>query len=205
MQNYQNSRNSIEKTSIAGFIKSAPTLLLVSMILSFVLMLVVQLFYYSMVFEDLIPALGLAYAIAAGIALMFQSARFSFGIAGAYEFAKGETGKGFFGILFSLSLTIFEAFEVSEMTVVWLAKKPELISTLNMVLQAILWLGFALEIRLLTSVAGSAKQDEKEEKEEKTHTDSRIAHTDSRMQENTMVFQKANGSKLGHVNGVANQ
>lgn len=177
-QNYQNSTN-FEQSSIAQFIKSAPTLLLVSMMLSFVLMLAVQMFYYSTIFEARVPSLALAYSISIGIALMFQSARFSFGIAGAYEFAKGETGKGFFGLLFSLGLTIFESFEVAEMTMVWTRQQPEFRDTLNMVLQAMLWLGFALEIRLLTNVAGRGKV------EAPTHTDSRIddnkGYTDNRM------------------------
>ena len=197
MQKYDKNDN-LEQSSLTSFIKSAPTLLLISMMLSFIIMLAVQLFYYQMVFTDLVPAQGLSYFLAAAIALMFQAARFSFGIAGAYEFAKGEKSKGAFGLLFSLSLTVFESFEVSEMTAVWLNTNVRLVDTLNMVLQAVLWLGFALEIRLLTNVAGTAVEAPE-------------GHTDSRIEEktaNNVNFTKATQpapSVARSANGVAHQ
>lgn len=159
------------------------------MMLSFVLMLAIQLFYYTTVFEGKLPNSALAYLIAAGIAIMFQSARFSFGIAGAYEFSKGEKSKGTFGLVFSLALTVFESFEGAEMAHIWTIAQPEFENTLNMVVQAILWLGFALEIRLLTTVSTSAQE-----------------HTDSRMHDNTpgtVNFQKASSNGHAHVNGAA--
>jgi hypothetical protein len=175
-------------SAVMGIVKSAPTLLLLSMALTFVIMMGVQMFYYTMVLTPRVPYPAIAYSMAIAIGLVFQLARLSFGVAGAWEFGIGYVGKGMAGLLFSVALTVFESFEIAEMSDVWTRNDAEFRSTLNMILQAVLWLGFGLELRLALNVAGSLKP---------LHTDNRKdTHTDDRMGRDggaESPFFKANG------------
>lgn len=160
-------------SAVKGIVQSSPALLLVSMALSFLIMMGVQMFYYATVFSSKVPYHAIAYTIAIAIGLVFQLARLSFGVAGAWEFASGYVSKGMFGLLFSVALTVFETFEIAEMSDVWTRDDAGFKSTLNMVLQAVLWLGFGLEVRLALNVAGSLKEEDTDS-HKKAHTDSRI-------------------------------
>lgn len=139
-------------SALSGMINKAPEFLLFSMVLSFVLMFSVQLFYYAKIFEDLVPNVAFTYAIGMGIGLMYQIARLSFGLAGAYEFSKGKAWTGIVGLMFSFGLTLFEAFEVQEMAAYWSIDNPSIYQSIVIGLQAVIWLGLALEIRLALSI-----------------------------------------------------
>jgi len=138
------------KFALNGLVKSSPLFLLVSMVLSFILMLLVQLFYYSELFKELPYSFGLIVGVAIGI--LTQLARLAFGVSGVAEFAHGKTGRGIASILFSLALTIFESFEVIGVANLL---SPTLQGEAMMILQLVVWLGFVLEIRLAINVSGA--------------------------------------------------
>jgi len=139
----------ITKNALSGLVTHAPTFLFVSMLLSFILMFLVQMFYYSNLLMDAVP-MAFAYVMAFAIGLMFQFSRLAFGIAGAAEFSQGNTAKGITGMIFSLGLSIFESFEVSEIAMIW---NDNLYHSSLMILQSIVWLGFLLEIRLAINLS----------------------------------------------------
>lgn len=144
--------------AISGIVKHSPALTLVSMILSFVLVLLLQVFYYATeVFSGYYT--GVAYAMGVGVAVMFQAARLAFGMSGAYDFANGNMGKGIFGLLFSLALTSIESFEVVHFADFFSNGVDRVYSSALLAFQVVVWLGFALEIRLATSVSGILKKD----------------------------------------------
>jgi len=140
--------------ALKGLVRTSPLFLLVSMILSFVLMLLIQLFYYGELFKDLPYSFGLIIGVAIG--LLTQLARLAFGISGVAEFAHGKMGRGVASILFSLALTIFESFEVVGVANML---SPTLKNEGMMILQLIVWLGFVLEIRLAINVGGAMSSD----------------------------------------------
>ena len=148
-------QNSNFNATLSGMIGKAPEFLLFSMVLSFVLMFSVQLFYYATIFDELVPNMAFSYALGCGIGLMYQLARLSFGLAGAYEFGKGKAWTGIIGLMFSFGLTLFEAFEVQEMALFWSENNESIYQSIMIGLQAVIWLGLALEIRLALSI----KQD----------------------------------------------
>lgn len=144
--------------AIHSVVKHSPILTLVSMIMSFILVFVLQVFYYATeVFSGYIT--GIAYALAVGIALMFQLARVAFGISGAYDFSNGHTGKGILGMLFSITLTAIESFEVVHFAESFANGSSRVYSSALLAFQVIVWLGFALEIRLATSVSKKPKSN----------------------------------------------
>jgi hypothetical protein len=138
--------------ALSGMINKAPEFLLFSMVLSFVLMFSVQLFYYATIFDNLVPNVAFSYAIGCGIGLMYQLARLSFGLGGAYEFSRGKSWTGIIGLMFSFGLTLFEAFEVEEMAMYWSQNDDTIYHSILLGLQAVIWLGLALEIRLALSI-----------------------------------------------------
>lgn len=145
------------KFALEGLVRTSPMFLLVSMILSFLLMLLVQIFYYSHLFESLPYSFN--FIIGISIGLLTQLARLAFGVSGVAEFAHGRTGRGMASILFSLALTVFESFEV-----VGVAKllSPELANEGMMILQLVVWLAFVLEIRLAINVGGVMRQEQEQ-------------------------------------------
>lgn len=145
------------ESAIAPLISKAPLYLLISMGLSFLLMFIVQLFYYAGIFTPLLPQSAFAYVIGGGIGVMYQAARLSFGLSGAYEFSNGKSSNGIIGILFSFALTFYESYEVTEIAHYWGNEAGSELSILY-ALQAIVWLGFALEIRLAMNVAKKMKK-----------------------------------------------
>jgi hypothetical protein len=170
-------QNSNFNNALSGMINKAPEFLLFSMVLSFVLMFSVQLFYYATIFDKLVPNIAFSYAIGAGIGLMYQLARLSFGLGGAYEFSRGKSWTGIIGLMFSFGLTLFEAFEVQEMALYWSQSDETIYHSILIGLQAVIWLGLALEVRLALSI-----------KQPKLET----------------VQEHPNGSRQGNGNGVNN-
>ena len=144
-----------EGWALAGLIHYSPMFLFVSMVLSFILMFLVQLFYYSThVFGENVPG-GFSYIIGFSIGLITQLARLAFGLAGAYDFAKGRVARGLSGMLFSLGLAIFEAFEVAEIATLWGGSSPTLYNSTMLILQSIVWLGLLLEVRLAINLTNT--------------------------------------------------
>ena len=145
--------SSTTQMALAGILEKSPGLLLVSMILSFVLVAIVQVFYYSnYVFVGKVGTAGIAFAISCGIAVMVQLTRVAFGITGAFEFANGNAGKGIFGILCSLGLTIWSSFELAEIAAVWAGNDASLLYSSQLVLLFIAWAGWVLEVRLAVTI-----------------------------------------------------
>lgn len=166
----------LTQKSMLGILKIQSNLILVSMFLSFILMFIIETFYYA---NDIlllkVPSAAYAYIIGIAIAVLVQFCRVAFGVSGAYEFAKGNTGKGIFGMLFSLVLAVWCSYEVSEIAHSWasytdanniLQIDPRLLQSSTLVLQLIVWAGFALEIRLAIAVASFKQEDDTKDKEE---------------------------------------
>lgn len=162
-------QNSNFNNALSGMIGKAPEFLLFSMVLSFVLMFSVQLFYYATIFDKLVPNVAFSYAIGCGIGLMYQLARLSFGLGGAYEFSRGKSWTGIIGLLFSFGLTLFEAFEVQEMAFYWSKSDDTIYHSILIGLQAVIWLGLALEIRLALSIKQPKPQPKPQPQTPSTH------------------------------------
>ncbi len=193
-------KHSTTQTALEGILKHSPILLLVSMLLSFLLVALVQTFYYSnFVLAGKVGTAGIAYAMAIGIALMTQFARVAFGISGAYEFGNGKTGKGILGLLFSLALSVFESFEVGEIAHVWAKDDPSLLFSSVMFLQFLVWVGFSLEIRLALLIAKKTKEENQEVEEKvKAETDQeRLANLYAQNPALFQVLKPSNGSTNG--------
>lgn len=129
------------------------------MVLSFVLMMVVQMFYYAGAFKDVVPSIGFAFGIGIAIGLFTQMARMSFGLAGAYEFATGRYGSGATGLVFSFCITLFEAFEVKGIAQGWSNGDVHLFTTLHLLFQFLIWSGFCLELRLAMNVSSMSSDE----------------------------------------------
>lgn len=158
-----------------GLIQSSSKFLLASMVLSFLLMMVVQMFYYAGAFKGVVPSAGFAFGIGIAIGLFTQMARMSFGLAGAYEFAIGRYGSGAAGLIFSFCITLFESFEVRGIATEWSNGNGHLFETLHLLFQFLIWSGFCLELRLAMNVSSSGNDTKEAEAvvvaEEKPSTD----------------------------------
>lgn len=145
-------------SAVSGLVLHSPAFLFISMILSFVLMFVVQMFYYSQfVFAGKMPV-AFCWAVGIAIGLMVQLSRLAFGIAGASDFAKGRISRGLSGMLFSLGLAILGSYEVNEIVATW--SKSDSHGSTMLILQSIVWLGFLLEIRIAIAVGGELKKQD---------------------------------------------
>lgn len=146
-----------------GLIKSSSKFLLASMILSFLLMMTIQMFYYAMVFKDVLIELGMGIGATFGVGLcvgiIVQSIRLAFGLAGAHEFGIGRYGSGTFGLLFSFCVTLFESFEVQLIATDWSHGDLHLYSTMHMLFQFLIWSGFFMEIRLAMNVTSMSSNE----------------------------------------------
>lgn len=155
-----NSKNDATQIALLGVLKQQSLLLLVSMFLTFILMFLIEAFHYANnVIGENVPNMAYAYGMGLSIAAIQQLSRISFGISGAYEFAKGNPGKGLLGLLFSLILTVYCSYEVAEIAIVWSGGNESLLWSAQLVLFFIVWAGFVLEIRLAISISGEAKED----------------------------------------------
>ena len=158
-----NSKNDATQTTLLGILKGQSFLLLISMFLSFILMFLIEVFHYANdVINQNAPNYAIAFGMAVGIATMVQFCRVAFGLSGAYEFAKNNIGIGIVGLLFSLILTIWCSYEVTHVARNWAKDNEYLYKQALLVLQFIVWSGFALEIRLAVAVGSEAKRIEKE-------------------------------------------
>ncbi len=141
--------------SIKSLLNHTQKLLIIAMILSFVSMGVIQVFYYSTVLNGKFDT-GFVYTIAVMIAFIFQLSRIGFGLAAANESFNGRYLNVFFGLLFSLGITILETYEVVEIAAFWGNKLHS--NSLVIMLFGLLWIGFCLEVRLIVNLSGLNKQ-----------------------------------------------
>ncbi|MCB0554755.1 MAG: hypothetical protein KDD02_14490 [Phaeodactylibacter sp.] len=150
--------------TLQGLLDQSPTLLLVSMGLGFLITFFVQAFFYGFnIFADVVPKAAISLAVGVAIGLLTQITRFSFGISGAHDFAKGRIGKGVFGLFFSVAVTAIESFEMTHVAHAWGAGNPFLEMVINMILQFVIWVSFILEVRLVITVARSLSDVQEEE------------------------------------------
>jgi len=150
-------------SQITGMIKAAPGILLFVMVSSFVLMLIIEVFYNVTALTPLFPQIAYAYVVGIGFALIIQGARLGFGLIGIDDFSKKRYARGTIGLLFSLAVTIFETYSASHIAA-W-EVFSDFSDSILLLLNFTIWVGFALELRLALSLSGS-KMGERENKEE---------------------------------------
>ncbi len=149
----------------AKLILQSPTFLLVSMGLSFLIIFSVEFLYYSEYIFARKMAHPFNWILGGSIGLMFQLARFAFGIAGASDFSNGNTRSGILGMIFSVALAIVGAIEVHLITSNWADGDTYFYFSSMLGLQSIVWLGLIIEIRIAMTVANSVKELVAEEAE----------------------------------------
>lgn len=128
---------------------SSPLLLLISMVLSFVLLFIMQCFYYYIILESGLSYLNWIASI--GFAFLVQLIRLSSGLAGAYEISKGKYWQGVIGLLLSFAVTVFETFDVSHIYEFWHSEYGTDKALYHM-MQFTVWAGFILEIRFMMTI-----------------------------------------------------
>ena len=171
--------------ALKGMLKASPQILLLTMALSFLIMSAVQTFFYQELFTGKVPNSTIALVIGLCVAVIVQASRFAFGLSGAFEFAYGQMGRGMIGLLFSLGITIFEAYEVHEIATIFSTSSPTTLglTTFNednynasfLILQFICWIGFALEARLAITLSGQF-HIHKEENTKKEVSPAKLPH-----------------------------
>jgi len=142
-------KSEIALPGLSSILRASPTLIMTSMMVSFLTMLIVQIFYHAeYTFGGVSPQPAYSFLIAFMVAIIFQAARLSFGVSGAYEFATGRVGKGILGLLFSLALTVLESYEVADMAHHLSESTTVKEQSFLIAGMGILWIGLALEVRL---------------------------------------------------------
>ncbi len=136
------------------FTAYAPHVLIGVTIATFVLVGAMQFSYYTKAFEK--SAVTLDWVFGLTIALVTQAARFALVTNGANHFAHDRKGKGTFSVVFSAALTAMCSYEMSHLADVWASQNPEYGAAIPIIVQVIIWLGFGLELMLLSALAGSA-------------------------------------------------
>ncbi len=139
--------------TLKSLLKFSPGVGLLALVLSFLVTGGIQLFFYVDVFSDRMDT-GFVYLAGISIALIIQGARFAFGIQAVSESYEGKYGKALIGILFSAALTGVETYEFSHIADIWL--HDDYTDATRIMLFTVLWLGFALELRLIMNVAGKS-------------------------------------------------
>lgn len=163
-------KDSATQLVLLNILKSSPGLLLTGMILSFILSGLIQTFYYSnYLFTEKFGTYAIGFGMAVTAAILVQFCRIAFGVTGAYDFGKGNILKAIFGLGFSLALTVWQSFEVSHIASSF-SNDPTLQSKYQMILQLIVWAGFALELRLGITVAGTIEEATPASTQENTDT-----------------------------------
>ena len=132
---------------------------MVALGISVLLMFLFQFFHYKnlLLQVDQLPNYVSVF-MALCIGVMFQLTRFGFAMSGVVEFATGRTKAGSVGLLFSIALSVFETFEVLEIARDWLGD-GQLHTSFIMIVLAVVWISFFLEIRLAIFLGNSKKAD----------------------------------------------
>lgn len=143
------------------FTAYTPHILVGVTIATFLLVGAMQFSYYAKAFENSASTLDWVFGIV--IAIVTQAARFALVTNGANHFAHGRTGKGAFSVLFSAAVTGLCSYEMSHLADVWANQNPEYGSAIPIIVQTVIWLGFVLELMLISAVAGTADDDPDEQ------------------------------------------
>lgn len=158
---------STKKTNLlfARLILQSPTFLLVSMALSFLIIFSVEFLYYSEYIFARKMVNPFNWVLGGAIGLMFQLARFAFGIAGASDFSTGNQKAGLMGMVFSVALAAVGGIEVHLICSNWANGDPSFYFSSMLGLQSIVWLGLVIEIRIAMTVANSVKELKRQDAE----------------------------------------
>lgn len=159
-----------ERNFMNTFATYTPHILVGVCILTFIIAGVLQFIYYSDAFLNVTT--GAAWLFGITIAIVSQCARFALLINGANHYAHDRKTKGGFSIAFSFIVTAITALEMSHLADFWTSKAPEHATTIPLIVQFVIWLGFALEILLVMTVAGSAQNSQKQ-----AHNNSKVFTT----------------------------
>lgn len=147
-----NNRNSKtnEKKFLKAIIKSSPLWLLLALVLSFAIMLVLQVAYYEeiVLVDKVVKPLNVILAIA--FAVMSQVLRFALVLASLHDFSNNKGIAGIFGMLASIGATIFATHEVLQMVEIWGGTMTK--SSFESMLLFVVWVGLGLEIRVVMNV-----------------------------------------------------
>ena len=162
-------KNTLSET-ISSLNIASPMMLFIAMLLSFILMMAMQIFFYTELFTEPFGSHTWAMAAAIGIALFFQITRLASGISVGSAFSRGKSMEGMGGLLLSIALAIFESYEVHEVSLIW-GKQGYSPTAYMLVLNGILWFGLGLELRFAWSISGMAKEDKTEEEEDDDEED----------------------------------
>lgn len=137
--------------------RTSPFFLLISMCLSFVVAMVLEIIYYGgVVFFKIVAYGAFSYPMGFLFCFLVQSVRFSLGLTGVSEFANNRNLTGFFGLGFSGLITLFETYEMHSIAMHY-SKEPAGYYSLVVVLLFIIWIGFVLECRLALNVTSRRK------------------------------------------------
>ncbi len=148
-----------EKNFMNSIAIYTPHILIGVCLLTFLIAGVLQFIYYSDAFQNVTT--GAAWLFGLTIAIVSQCARFALLINGANHYAHSRKPKGAFSIAFSFIITAITALEMSHLAAFWTSKAPEHATTIPLIVQFVIWLGFVLEILLVMTVAGSAQNNQK--------------------------------------------
>lgn len=136
------------------FTDYTPHILVGVTITTFLLVGAMQFSYYSKAFEHSASTLDWIFGLS--IALVTQASRFALVTNGANHFAHSRQGKGVFSCLFSAALTGICSYEMSHLADVWANQNAEYGAAIPIIVQTIIWLGFGLELMLISAVSGIA-------------------------------------------------
>lgn len=168
--------NLTTKKMLLQLVKIAPGWLLAAMMISFLFLGTIQVFYYQRLLEPNIPTVALPMILSIGFALLIQAARAGFALVGVRDFALGKSGIGFLGFFFSGGLSVFESFEVNHIAVFFSTTNPAVQPSFVLMLQACVWAGLVLEVRLLMSIVNALakEKDELEANHSPTRTQNQL-------------------------------
>ena len=147
-------QNSPEAAFMRMFTAYTPHILIGVTVATFAIVGAMQFSYYSEAFTKSAEMLDWIFGLT--IAIVTQSARFALMINGANHYAHNRKAKGIFSIIFSATLTAITSFEMSHLADLWATQNPAYGQAIPIITQMIIWLGFGLELMLISTVQGSA-------------------------------------------------
>lgn len=131
-----------------------PLFLLIAIALSLVLMLVIQSHFYISVFAENLKDFSMFVGIS--FAVLVQLVRFAVTLSSVDEILKSKFAVGFISLAFSFCLTLFEHYEVSEISAIYESSK-----SIDFALKFVVWVAFFLEIRLALNLTEKKKDVKK--------------------------------------------
>lgn len=156
---------------LAALVKFAGIGMLAGLVATLAVCFVLDRHHFDELFADRI---GSGARLAVTLGLLFQGLRLVSALGGVSEFAQGKQIAGGFGLAISLALTIAASYMYKDLAEAWatMPDVPVALSTsdragivvaganedlfflYNLILQLVLWVGFALEVRMILNVYG---------------------------------------------------